>query len=88
MKEPGYAGSSQIRIVSGQWCGRRLSVPESSGLRLAADWVHETLFSWLTPSIVDARYLDCFIDSGALELGVLSRYAANTTLLEMGRGVA
>lgn len=88
MKKPNHAGSGQIRIIGGQWRGRKLPVPESPGLRPTTDRVRETLFNWLGPSIVDASCLDCFAGSGALGLEALSRYAANATLLEMERGVA
>ena len=88
MKKPNHAGSGQIRIIGGQWRGRKLPVPESPGLRPTTDRVRETLFNWLAPSIVDANCLDCFAGSGALGLEALSRYAASATLLEMERGVA
>ncbi|WP_312951595.1 16S rRNA (guanine(966)-N(2))-methyltransferase [Superficieibacter sp.] len=88
MKKPNHAGSGQIRIIGGQWRGRKLPVPDSPGLRPTTDRVRETLFNWLAPSMVDARCLDCFAGSGALGLEALSRYAASATLLEMERGVA
>ena len=88
MKKPNHAGSGQIRIIGGQWRGRKLPVPESPGLRPTTDRVRETLFNWLAPSIVDASCLDCFAGSGALGLEALSRYASSATLLEMERGVA
>ncbi|KNC11090.1 16S rRNA methyltransferase [Klebsiella sp. RIT-PI-d] len=88
MKKPNHAGSGQIRIIGGQWRGRKLPVPDSPGLRPTTDRVRETLFNWLAPSMVDARCLDCFAGSGALGLEALSRYAANATLLEMERSVA
>lgn len=88
MKKPTTSGSGQIRIIGGQWRGRKLPVPDSPGLRPTTDRVRETLFNWLAPYLVDARCLDCFAGSGALGLEALSRYAAKTTLLEMERGVA
>lgn len=77
-----------IRIIGGQWRGRKLPVPDSAGLRPTTDRVRETLFNWLAPVMVDARCLDCFAGSGALGLEALSRYAAHATLLEMERPVA
>lgn len=88
MKKPNHAGSGQIRIIGGQWRGRKLPVPDSPGLRPTTDRVRETLFNWLAPYMVDARCLDCFSGSGALGLEALSRYAASATLLEMERHVA
>ncbi|WP_156124014.1 16S rRNA (guanine(966)-N(2))-methyltransferase [Enterobacter sp. Bisph1] len=88
MKKPTRAAAGQIRIIGGQWRGRKLPVPDSPGLRPTTDRVRETLFNWLAPSMVDARCLDCFAGSGALGLEALSRYAASATLLEMERSVA
>lgn len=88
MKKTTSGGSGQIRIIGGQWRGRKLPVPDSPGLRPTTDRVRETLFNWLAPSMVDARCLDCFAGSGALGLEALSRYAGSATLLEMERQVA
>ena len=88
MKKPTRAATGQIRIIGGQWRGRKLPVPDSPGLRPTTDRVRETLFNWLAPSMVDAHCLDCFAGSGALGLEALSRYAASATLLEMERSVA
>ena len=88
MKKPQSSGTGQIRIIGGQWRGRKLPVPDSPGLRPTTDRVRETLFNRLAPSMVDATVLDCFAGSGALGLEALSRYAANATLLEMDRAVS
>ncbi|TNV20435.1 16S rRNA (guanine(966)-N(2))-methyltransferase [Buttiauxella sp. B2] len=88
MKKPQSTGTGQIRIIGGQWRGRKLPVPDSPGLRPTTDRVRETLFNWLAPSMVNATVLDCFAGSGALGLEALSRYAASATLLEMDRNVS
>ncbi len=67
MKKPNHSGSGQIRIIGGQWRGRKLLVPDSPGLRPTTDRVRETLFNWLAPVIVDAQCLDCF--AGAARWG-------------------
>lgn len=87
-KSPRSNGAGQIRIIGGQWRGRKLPVPDSAGLRPTTDRVRETLFNWLAPDIQDAHCLDCFAGSGALGLEALSRYAASATLLELERTVA
>ncbi len=81
-------GAGQIRIIGGQWRGRKLPVPDSAGLRPTTDRVRETLFNWLAPHLQQADCLDCFAGSGALGLEALSRYAASATLLELERPVA
>lgn len=81
-------GAGQIRIIGGQWRGRKLPVQDSAGLRPTTDRVRETLFNWLAPYIQQADCLDCFAGSGALGLEALSRFAASATLLELERPVA
>lgn len=87
-KKPRSNGAGQIRIIGGQWRGRKLPVPDSAGLRPTTDRVRETLFNWLAPDIQQARCLDCFAGSGALGIEALSRHAASATLLELERPVA
>lgn len=78
----------QIRIIGGQWRGRKLPVLDKEGLRPTTDRVKETLFNWLAPDMVNARCLDCFSGSGALGFEALSRYASEAVLLERDRQVA
>ncbi|MCA7000857.1 16S rRNA (guanine(966)-N(2))-methyltransferase [Dickeya solani] len=87
-KHQATSAPGQIRIIGGQWRGRKLPVPDSPGLRPTTDRVRETLFNWLAPVIQQSRCLDCFAGSGALGLEALSRYAAHATLLEAERDVA
>lgn len=82
------AGAGQIRIIGGQWRGRKLPVPVSAGLRPTTDRVRETLFNWLAPDLPQSRCLDCFAGSGALGIEALSRYADHVTLLELEPAVA
>lgn len=74
--------TGRIRIIGGQWRGRKLSVPDSPGLRPTGDRARETLFNWLSPKIHGARCLDLFAGSGALGLEAASRGAAEVTLVE------
>lgn len=74
--------TGKIRIIGGQWRGRRLTVPDSPGLRPTGDRARETLFNWLSPKIHGARCLDLFAGSGALGLEAASRGAAKVTLVE------
>lgn len=84
-KKPQAVSMGQIRIIGGQWRGRKLPVRDSEGLRPTTDRVRETLFNWLMPVIQDARCLDCFAGSGALGLEALSRYASSATLIELDK---
>jgi 16S rRNA (guanine966-N2)-methyltransferase len=74
-----------LRIIGGQWRGRKLTFPAVAGLRPTGDRLRETLFNWLAPLIVDAHCLDLFAGSGALGLEAVSRGAASALLLEQSR---
>ena len=79
---------SQLRIIGGEWRGRRLPITELPGLRPTPDRVRETLFNWLAPVITGARCLDAFAGTGALGLEALSRGAAAVTWVERDRKLA
>lgn len=78
----------QIRIISGQWRGRKLPVKDVAGLRPTTDRVKETVFNWLNMYLRDANCLDCFAGSGSLGFEALSRYAAQVTLIEKDKVAA
>ena len=73
---------STLRIIGGQWRGRKLSFTEAPGLRPTGDRIRETLFNWLAPNIMGARCLDLFAGTGSLGLECLSRGATQVWLLE------
>ncbi|MEK7191023.1 MAG: 16S rRNA (guanine(966)-N(2))-methyltransferase RsmD [Pseudomonadota bacterium] len=77
----------RLRIIGGQWRGRRLPVPEAPGLRPTPDRVRETLFNWLAPTLPGSICLDLFSGTGALCLEALSRGAAHATLVEQAAPV-
>ncbi len=79
--------SNQVRIIAGQWRGRRLPVIEAPGLRPTGDRVRETLFNWLGPRLIGAHCLDLFAGSGALGLEALSRGASSNVFVEKSRPV-
>jgi len=72
----------QLRIIGGQWRGRRLELAPDTGIRPTGDRIRETLFNWLTPIIEGARCLDLFAGSGALGLEALSRGAGEAVFIE------
>jgi 16S rRNA (guanine966-N2)-methyltransferase len=76
------AGRGEIRIIGGQWRGRKLHFPNVPGLRPTPDRVRETLFNWLQFRIAGTRCLDLFAGSGALGLEALSRGAAEVLFVE------
>jgi len=75
-------GPGFVRIIGGEWRGRRLPVADVPGLRPSGDRARETLFNWLTASIGGARCVDLFAGTGVLGLEAYSRGAAEVTLVE------
>lgn len=81
------ARSNQVRIIAGQWRGRKLPFPDAQGLRPTADRIRETLFNWLTPVLHGAHCLDLFAGSGALGFEAASRGAAQVVMVDSARDV-
>lgn len=77
-----------MRIIAGQWRGRKLVAPKGEATRPTADRMRETLFSMLTSRLGDFEGLavaDLFAGSGALGLEALSRGAATCLFVEQDR---
>ena len=78
-----------MRIIAGEWRGRKLSAPKGDATRPTGDRTRETLFSMLTSrlgSFEDLRVADLFAGSGALGFEALSRGAAHCLFVEQDRG--
>jgi 16S rRNA (guanine966-N2)-methyltransferase len=68
-----------MRIIAGEWRGRKLVTPEGLVTRPTADRVREALFSMLSSRLgtfEELRVADLYAGSGALGLEALSRGAA------------
>ena len=77
-----------MRIIAGEWRGRKLIAPKGEATRPTADRTRETLFSMLVSrlgSFEDLHVLDLFAGSGALGLEALSRGAATATFVEQDK---
>lgn len=77
----------KVRIIAGQWRGRKLTVPAKPGLRPTPDRVRETLFNWLSQYLPGSYCLDLFAGSGALGLEAASRGAQYVLLVEQDRDI-
>ncbi|MCK9542009.1 MAG: 16S rRNA (guanine(966)-N(2))-methyltransferase RsmD [Novosphingobium sp.] len=74
-----------MRIIAGEWRGRKLAAPQGEVTRPTADRNRETLFSMLVSRIGTFEGLavaDLFAGSGALGLEALSRGAATCLFAE------
>jgi len=84
---PKPRAANQVRIIAGDWRGRKITFPDHPGLRPTSDRVRETLFNWLQPHLQGARCLDLFAGSGALGFEAASRGAKQVTLVEQNAAV-
>ena len=71
-----------MRVIAGQWGGRRLQAPPGAATRPTSDRVREALFSVLGDRVAGADVLDLFAGSGALGIEALSRGAATATFVD------
>ncbi len=83
----GRKRTGQVRIIGGDWRGRKLAVPDRRGLRPTGDRARETLFNWLQGKVAGRRVADLFAGSGALGLEAASRGAARVDLVERDRSL-
>jgi 16S rRNA (guanine966-N2)-methyltransferase len=74
---------TNVRIIAGEWRGRRIVAPPGDRVRPTGDRVREAWMSIVAPDLPDARVLDLFSGSGALALEALSRGAASADVVEI-----
>ncbi|MEC4175530.1 16S rRNA (guanine(966)-N(2))-methyltransferase RsmD [Adlercreutzia sp. R7] len=80
-----------MRIIAGEYRGRRLEAPRGQGTRPTTDRVRESLMSVIHSArggFDGAVVLDAFAGSGALSLEALSRGAVSAVLCERDREAA
>jgi 16S rRNA (guanine(966)-N(2))-methyltransferase RsmD len=75
-----------MRIIGGEFRGRRLVVPGGGGTRPTPDRVREALFAVLGPMTEGARVAELFGGTGSLGLESLSRGAERAVFFETARG--
>lgn len=77
-----------MRIIAGEFRGRRLLPPPSDITRPVTDRVKQSIFDIITPLIPGALVYDCFAGTGSMGLECLSRGADRVTFFEADRGAA
>jgi len=73
-----------MRIIAGEFRGRRLRPPPDRKVRPTADRVREAWLSILGDAVPGAEVVDLFAGSGALGIEALSRGARHATFVEIG----
>jgi 16S rRNA (guanine966-N2)-methyltransferase len=74
-----------MRIIAGEFRGRRLLPPETDATRPITDRVKQSLFDILAPNIPGSIVYDCFAGTGSMGLECLSRGAKKATFFEIDR---
>jgi 16S rRNA (guanine966-N2)-methyltransferase len=77
-----------VRIIAGEFRGRKLLPPEGDVTRPITDRVKQSLFDILTPLFAaegELRVYDCFAGTGSMGLESLSRGASHVTFFEADR---
>ena len=75
-----------MRVITGQFKGRRLITPNDRSIRPATDRVKQAVFDALCSRLVfeNARILDLFAGTGSLGLEALSRGAGSCVFVDSG----
>jgi 16S rRNA (guanine966-N2)-methyltransferase len=71
-----------MRIIGGQFRGRKLFAPKGLQIRPTADRVREAIFNILGDRVRGARVADLFAGTGAMGLEALSRGAARAVFVD------
>src|SRR5262245_10181232 len=74
-----------VRVIGGEYRGRKLRAPEGMTTRPTSDRVREALFDILARRVPGARFLDAYAGSGAVGIEALSRGAYECVFVENGR---
>ena len=72
-----------LRIIGGEWRGRKIHFPAVQAIRPTPDRVRETVFNWLQGVMPGSRCLDLYAGSGALGLEALSRGAREVVFVDV-----
>lgn len=74
-----------VRIISGEFGGRKIEAPNTSRTHPMSDRARGALFNSIATELPDAEVLDAFAGTGALGLEALSRGAKHATFVERDR---
>jgi 16S rRNA (guanine966-N2)-methyltransferase len=80
-----HSNKGKVRIIAGDYRGRKIAVAARPGLRPTPDRVRETLFNWLGQRLDGLACLDLYAGSGALGFEAASRGAARVVMVEQDR---
>jgi 16S rRNA (guanine966-N2)-methyltransferase len=71
-----------MRIIAGEFRGRRLKTVRGLAVRPTSDKLRETIFNILRSEVPGSTFIDCYAGSGAVGLEAASRGASRVFLIE------
>ncbi len=74
-----------MRVIAGNWKGRRLKSPSGDEVRPTTDRVKEAMFNILGPEVRDCLFLDLCCGAGGLGIEALSRGATEALVIDLSR---
>lgn len=74
-----------MRVIGGEFGGRRLVAPDTTGTRPVTDRVKESVFSSISHLIHNSQVLDLFAGAGSFGIEAMSRGADRAVFVEKGR---
>jgi 16S rRNA (guanine966-N2)-methyltransferase len=74
-----------VRVIAGEFKGRRLVGPDTDDTRPIMDRAKESIFNSIAFEIPDARVVDLFAGAGSFGIEALSRGAKSAVFVESGR---
>jgi 16S rRNA (guanine966-N2)-methyltransferase len=75
--------AGELRVIGGEWRGRKLRFPAVAAIRPTPNRVRETVFNWLQGVVRGSRCLDLYAGSGALGFEALSRGAREVVFVDV-----
>lgn len=71
-----------MRVIAGEYKGRRLDRIEGTDIRPTSDTVKEALFNILGDAVIDSAFLDLFGGTGGIGIEALSRGARHVVFID------
>jgi 16S rRNA (guanine(966)-N(2))-methyltransferase RsmD len=72
-----------MRVIAGEYKGRRFPPVKGADIRYTSDRVKESFFSILSSTVSGSRFLDIFAGSGNVGIEALSRGAESVTFVDI-----
>jgi 16S rRNA (guanine966-N2)-methyltransferase len=72
-----------MRIITGEYRGRRLAPAKGADIRYTSDRVKKSLFSILRDTVPGARFLDLYAGSGNIGIEAISRGAESVAFVDL-----